>query len=180
MYVFVCTRQAKQGQAGAKQGDPPAHRSAVHQRTSIHDRNGRQWKGIFRTWPTACMRRHIHMHMHVHVSMWHSKTKSRPLLFVFGYSIWGSGEDSRQIVLSERRAEWFPLTPRRFILLQVHRLNNFRGTLFCPGHRCFAPWDRGGGVSVSAPRRGNLGGHASGTHTRPLRLIGSQLSSGSL
>ena len=77
MYVFVCTRQAKQGQAGAKQGDPPAHRSAVHQRTSIHDRNGRQWKGIFRTWPTACMRRHIHiythahatcnMHMHVHV-----------------------------------------------------------------------------------------------------------------
>ena len=48
------------------------------------------------------------------------RSKSRPLLFVFGYSIWGSGEDSRQIVLSERRAEWFPLTPRRrFILLSI-------------------------------------------------------------
>ena len=84
MYVFVCTRQAKQGQAGAKQGDPPAHRSAVHQRTSIHDRNGRQWKGIFRTWPTACMRRHIHMHMHVHVAQ-QNKVQTAFVCFLVQY-----------------------------------------------------------------------------------------------
>jgi hypothetical protein len=42
-------------------------------------------------------------------------------------------------------------------LLRVHQLNNFRGTPFYPGHRCFAPWDGGGAClfrrRVAAPRR---------------------------
>ena len=28
--------------------------------------------------------------------------------------------------------------------VQVRRLIEFRGTLFCPGHTCFGPWDRAG------------------------------------
>ena len=34
--------------------------------------------------------------------------------------------------------------------IRVHQLNNFRGTPFYPGHRCFASWDRGGHVCFGA------------------------------
>ena len=48
-----------------------------------------------------------------------------------------------------------------WLAIQVNQLYNFRGTLFCPGHRCFAPWDRGGHVCFGAAQRrrgGNFGG----------------------
>ena len=165
MYLYVPGRPSKARQGPSKGTPPRTGPRSIRGRRSMTATGGSGRAFLEPGRQLVCGGTYTFIHMHMQhatctcmcMCMWHSKTKSRPLLFVFGYTIWGSGEDSRQIVLSERRAEWFPLTPRRFILLQVHRLNNFRGTLFCPGHRCFAPWDRGGRVCFGAAQRQSWG-----------------------
>ena len=61
----------------------------------------------------------------------------------------------------------------------MNQLYNFRGTLFCPGHRCFAPWDRGGHVCFGAAQRrrgGNFGGIKRNTTRQPTSRVPRQSS----